>query len=247
MYAALRLAQNGTVIGRFHEFDLATGFQSIVRLDTLDVVGYDAYARSHAQDGDVVSPWGLFSHAADDATVTRLDRLCRLVHTVNYFSQAGSDVPLYLRVHGRLLAAITQDHGKAFRYMIDALGIPPSSIVLQLPADAAQDVLLIGIIIDNYKKAGFKVGVNARGLQEAQSMIHLHGPDVLKIELGALAEPARHVPALLQTARQRSTQVVFKRVENDQSAALLKQCGAEFGQGYLFDTPRARLAADAIN
>lgn len=241
LYSALKVADDGAVTGRFYEFELASHFQSIVRLDKRETIGYDAYARSHGQDGGALSPWGLFSRAADDATVVKLDRLCRLVHTINYFSQPGSDVPLYLRVHGRLLAAITQDHGRAFRRMLDALGLCASDVVLQLPIEATSDVLLVGVILGNYRKSGFKVGVMAASAQHAQSLIHLHAPDVVKIAMNALAEPERHVSDLLATANRRSTQLVFTRLEDEDMVAALRQWGAEFGQGYLFDMPRARL------
>jgi EAL domain-containing protein (putative c-di-GMP-specific phosphodiesterase class I) len=242
MHAALRVEENGAVVGRFYEFDLASGFQSIVRLANKEIVGYDAYARSHGRDGDAISPWGLFSRAADDATVVQLDRLCRLVHTINYFSQPGANVPLYLRVHGRLLAAISQDHGKAFRRMIDALTIPASDIVLQLPTEATQDVLLVGIIIGNYQKSGFKVGVHANNVHDAQSLINLHSPQVVKLDARTIGDAERHIPALLATARSRGTQLVFTRIENARVADTLEGLGAEFGQGYLYDTPTARIA-----
>ncbi|MPS26979.1 MAG: EAL domain-containing protein [Alcaligenaceae bacterium] len=242
LHAALRLAPDGTVLGRFYEFELASGFQPVIRIDTRAVAGYDAYARSHATDGDVISPWGLFSRAADDATLVRLDRLCRLVHTLNYFSKSDAAHPLYLRVHGRLLAAITQDHGLAFRRMIEALGIPPARIVLQLPAEAARDVLLAGMILGNYRKAGFQSGVHANNAVEAQSLLHLHAPDVIKLDLRTVADPERELPALLETAAGLSCQVVFKHVEDEASLARLAGLGAQYAQGYLFGVPSAALA-----
>lgn len=241
MHAALSLASDGTVLGRFYEFELASGFQPVIRLDTRNPVGYDAYARSHATDGDVISPWGLFSRAADDATLVRLDRLCRLVHTLNYFSQADAELPLYLRVHGRLLAAITQDHGQAFRRMIEALGIPPSRIVLQLPAEAARDVLLAGVILGNYKKAGFQAGVHANDASEAQSLLHLHAPDVIKLDVRTIADPERELPPLLQAASALSSRVVFKRVEDEATLERLASLGARYAQGYLFGLPSASI------
>jgi len=242
LHASLRLARDGTVLGRFYEFELASGFQPVVRIDTREAAGYDAYARSHATDGDVISPWGLFSRAADDATLVRLDRLCRLVHTLNYFSQGQQAAhPLYLRVHGRLLAAITQDHGQAFRRMIEALGVPPSRIVLQLPAEAAQDVLLAGVILGNYRKAGFRAGVHANNAGEAQSLLHLHAPDVIKLDLRTVPDPERELPALLETAAGVSCQVVFKRVEDEATLARIAALGARYAQGYLFGAPSAAL------
>ncbi|MDX3904337.1 MAG: EAL domain-containing protein [Pigmentiphaga sp.] len=241
-HASLRLASDGTVLGRFYEFQLASGFQPVMRLDTRTPIGYDAYARSHATDGDVISPWGLFSRAADDATLVRLDRLCRLVHTLNYFSQADATLPLYLRVHGRLLAAITRDHGQAFRRMIEALELSPSRIVLQLPAEAARDVLLSGIVLGNYKKAGFQAGVHANDAREARSLLHLHTPDVIKLDPRTVDDPEQELAPVLEAASELGTRVVFKHVEDESTLARLVQCGAQYAQGYLFGFPSASIA-----
>lgn len=241
MNAALGLADDGTVLGRFHEFELASAFQPVVRLPTRQPTGYDAYARSRTSSGDLISPWGLFARAADDATLVRLDRLCRLVHTLNYFSQDEPGLPLYLRVHDRLLAAITQDHGQAFRRMVEALDIPPSRIVLQLPQEAARDVLLAGVILGNYKRAGFQAGVHANGTDEARSLLHLHTPDVIKLDVHSIRDPERELPGLLEAAAGVPTQVVFKRVEDRETLDRLAALGVEFAQGYFFGQPSPRL------
>lgn len=242
LHQALRLTQDGQVVGRFYEFDLASGFQRIVRLDDHQVIGHDAYARSYGLAGDAISPWGLFARAAEDVTVVQLDRLCRLVHTINYFSQAEATTPLYLRVHGRLLAAITQDHGKAFRRMVDALALASSQIVLQLPLEAANEVLLIGVIIGNYQKAGFRVGVHAPNIAVAQSLINLHRPQVVKIDARTLGSQDDDIRALVKTAEDHGSQLVFNRIETSETAERLAHLGARFGQGYHFDLPAARLS-----
>lgn len=126
--------------------------------------------------------------------------------------------------------------------MIDALRIPPSDIVLQLPAEATQDVLLVGIIIGNYQKAGFKVGVHANSVQDARSLINLHRPEVVKLDARTLNDAAHRVPQLLSTARSAGTQVVFNRIENAGVADTLQGLGAEFGQGHFYSTPTARIA-----
>jgi len=243
MHAALGLADDGTVRGRFLELDLSSAFQPIFAIRTRQPAGYDAYARPRTANGEVISPWGLFAQAADDATLVRLDRLCRLVHTLNYFSQAQADLPLYLRVHGRLLAAITQDHGQAFRRMLEALGVPPSRIVLQLPSEAAHDVLLAGVILRNYRKAGFQAGIHANDVREAQSLLHLHAPDVLKLAPHAIASPETELPPLLKTAAERGSRVIFTCVEDDATLDRLTQVGADYVQGYLFGMPAPTLDA----
>lgn len=272
---ALRVTADETVVGRFYEFDLASGFQRIVRLGVPraadphaapTVVAYDAYARSSGQAGDTISPWGLFSRAAEDATVVWLDRLCRVVHTVNYVSQEGSDVPLHLRVHGRLLAAIAQDHGHTFRDMLDAMGVPEGigtgvmtgvttgatadrtrSIVLQLPETATYDAELAAQLIASYRRYGFGIALQASGAALAMARIKTYEPDVIKVDVRTLSQPEQHVPELLRAAEHGATQLVFTRIDNPRIAHTLAALGAEFGQGYFFDLPAATLAGAAVS
>ncbi|GGX35030.1 hypothetical protein GCM10007242_47510 [Pigmentiphaga litoralis] len=269
---ALRMTADGTVVGRFYEFDLASGFQRIVRLGAAvapdfsapqPVVAYDAYARSRGQSGDTISPWGLFSRAAEDATVVWLDRLCRVVHTVNYVSQEGSGVPLHLRVHGRLLAAIVQDHGHAFRDMLDAMGVATAiprlagqpealsggghAIVLQLPDTATYDADLAGQLIRNYRHHGFGIALQASGAALAVARIKAYAPDVMKVDVRTLGPLEQQVPPLLRAAEHVATQIVFTRIDNPVTAQTLAALGAHFGQGYTFDLPAATLAAVAVS
>jgi EAL domain-containing protein (putative c-di-GMP-specific phosphodiesterase class I) len=244
---ALRVAADGNVVGRFYEFDLASGFQRIVRLDTSDTIAYDAYARSRGQAGDTISPWGLFSRAAEDVTVVWLDRLCRVVHTLNYVAQDGADVPLHLRVHGRLLAAIAQDHGHTFRDMLDALGLSPTPIVLQLPETATYDAELAGELIQSYRKYGFGIALQASGTPLALARMAAHQPDVMKVDVRTLGQAAQQVPELLRAAENAAIQLVFTRIDTADAADVLAGLGATYAQGYFFDVPSARLAEAAIS
>lgn len=244
---ALRVAADGNVVGRFYEFDLASGFQRIVRLDTSDIIAYDAYARSRGQAGDTISPWGLFSRAAEDATVVWLDRLCRVVHTLNYVAQDGADVPLHLRVHGRLLAAIAQDHGHTFRDMLDALGLSATPIVLQLPETATYDAEPAGQLIQSYRKYGFGIALQASGAPLALARMAAHRPDVMKVDVRTLGQAAQQVPELLRAAENAAIQLVFTRIDNADAADMLAGLGATYAQGYFFDVPSARLAEAAVS
>ena len=69
--------------------------------------------------------------AADDASLVSLDRLSRLVHAINYFAADG-DRKLVLNVHNRLLAAVADDHGAAFRRALQSLGLPLDRFVIQM-------------------------------------------------------------------------------------------------------------------
>ena len=252
---ALRVMADGTAVGRFYEFDLASGFQRIVRLGAPaaadphaapTVVAYDAYARSSGQAGDTISPWGLFSRAAEDATVVWLDRLCRVVHTVNYVVQEGSDAPLHLRVHGRLVAAISQDHGHTFRDMLDAMEVS-HGIVLQLPETATYDAELAAQLISSYRRHGFGIALQASGAALAIARIKLYEPDVMKVDVRTLSQPEQQVPELLRATEGGATRLVFTRIDHPRIVQTLAAQGAEYGQGYFFDLPAARLAGAAVS
>ncbi|UUZ53806.1 hypothetical protein LP419_35270 [Massilia sp. H-1] len=68
--------------------------------------GYEAVARNAEPGDDSPSLWRQLDHAASDDESVGLDRLCRMLHAINFFRQGeGGDADLYLSVHDRLLSA----------------------------------------------------------------------------------------------------------------------------------------------
>lgn len=238
----------GRALGRFFNCTMTSAFQPMRRLDTGAVLAFEGLARSMSAADQGLSLWKLLDHAASDDESVELDRLCRMLHAINFFRQEQErGVDLYLNVHDRLLSAVSSNHGHAFQRILEALGLPIGRIVLQLPAVTPNQRWLLNYVADNYRRNGFRLAVNAGGAREALGLLERLRPDAFKIDARALADAAatRELLAQCEAARIR---VIFKRVQTPREREDLLRLGeaagvAVFAQGYLLDAPAARLAA----
>ncbi|RJG05521.1 EAL domain-containing protein [Noviherbaspirillum cavernae] len=238
----------GRAQGRYFNSTLTSAFQSIRRLDSHMVTGFEGFIRSYSSTDDGLSLWKLLDLAASDDESIELDRLCRLLHAINFFRQpaaAGRD--LYLSVHARLLAAVDGNHGIAFRRILDMLGVPQQRVVLQLPAIVEQQGWLLNYVADNYRRNGFRVAINAADAAEALDLLHRVRADVVKVDGREIADEVAAL-RLAHECANLNLQLIFKRVENRRTSELIQSLGEQSGhvmhaQGYLWDIPKASLDA----
>jgi EAL domain-containing protein (putative c-di-GMP-specific phosphodiesterase class I) len=242
----------GRAQGRFFNCTMTSAFQPVRRLDTDAVTGYEGMARSVSAGDLGLSLWKLLDHAASDDESIELDRLCRMLHSINFFRQAPAqedDLALYLNVHERLLGAVSSNHGHAFQRILDALGLPIERIVLQLPLATPNQRWLLNYVADNYRRNGFKLALNAASPAQALELLPRLRPQVVKLDARHLgADAPAGLADLLAACADAGAQAVFKRVETPASLALLRQAGELAGvpalaQGYLLDEPAATLLA----
>jgi EAL domain-containing protein (putative c-di-GMP-specific phosphodiesterase class I) len=240
--SSIWLADDGRALGRFFNCTMSSAFQPIRRLDSGAAVAYEGLARSVAAADEGLSLWKLLDHAASDDESIELDRLCRMLHAINFFRQADEGQPdLYLNVHDRLLSAVSSNHGYAFRRILDALELPLARVVLQLPAATPQQGWLLNYVADNYRRNGFRFAVNATSPREALQLLDRVRPDVFKLDARELQDEAG-LAALLERSALAGLQVVFKRLESPQALAQLRALDQPvLAQGYLLDTPQALL------
>jgi EAL domain-containing protein (putative c-di-GMP-specific phosphodiesterase class I) len=254
--SSIRLDADGKAQGRFFNCTMGSAFQPIRQLDAADraALAYEGLARGVALADQGLSLWKLLDHAASDDESIELDRLCRMLHAINFFRQlqapaAGQEpVDLYLNVHDRLLGAVSSNHGHAFQRILAALGLPIERIVLQLPQVTPQQGWLLQYVADNYRRNGFRFAVNAATPAEALDLLARVRPDVLKLDarlLGQADQP--DLLRLAQASHAQGARLVFKRLETSTALALLRWLAVAAGvpvlaQGYLLDTPDAVLA-----
>lgn len=240
----LHHTESGAVVGDWFGFELSSAFQPIVDAANGAVVGREAFLRSHDPDEHGLSPWTLFSAAAEDARLIALDRLARTVHLLNALA-AGNDVPLFLNVHGRLLAAVGDDHGRAFRRVVDALGVQPDSIVIETPPEASAQPDLLAFVLRNYRANGFRVAVNVESAAQWQTIANTVWPQFVKVDRRKLGsgveahERLKWLAALREDARIIVTHVEEPAPELAADHVLL--------QGYAYGHPvGAHLFAQAL-
>ncbi|MDT3670349.1 MAG: EAL domain-containing protein [Aromatoleum sp.] len=232
----LRRSPDGGVIGDWFGCELSSVFQPIVDPARGETVGHEAFLRIAGRGRLELSPWQLFSANADDDRLVALDRLARSVHALNFLA-GGDDGLLFLNVHGRLLAAIAEDHGAAFRRVVDALGLPPDRVVIETPLAAGSQPDLLSFVLRNYRHNGFRVAVNvaAPGCWRRLAPgvpAHFIKIDAANIDLGSGGMAS--IEPLLDTTG--AAQVVVTRVE----AAPERLPDGVLAQGFAFGIPARR-------
>ncbi|WP_295999419.1 EAL domain-containing protein [Rugamonas sp.] len=257
------LDADGKAQGRFFNSTMSSAFQPVRRLDDGRVLAYEGLARGVAAADQGLSLWRLLDHAASDDESIELDRLCRMLHAINFFRQHAADdgADLYLSVHARLLSAVGGNHGHAFQRILDALALPTARIVLQLPQVTAQQGWLLNYVADNYRRNGFRYAINAAGPGEALALLDRVRPAVVKLDArhfpsvtadaadaAAHAAHAAHAVTLLRRCAGEGVRVVFKRLDSAATLTALRAIAGEAGvallaQGHLLDQPHAVLLA----
>lgn len=237
----------GRAHGRYFNSTLTSAFQPIRIPEENRIVGVQGFVRSQSSIDDGLSLWKLLDTVATDAQSIELDRLCRLLHVVNFYRQPEmADVDLYLSIHPRLLAAVDSNHGMSFRHVLDVLELPYRNIVLQLPPSEARQAWLLNYVADNYRRNAFRLALNVPDAQQGIAMLDEIRPDAIKVDARELVDEAA-VSRLLRNAADAGTRVVFKRIESLSVYERLLQIGKTAGQpvivqGHLWDKPQSLLA-----
>ncbi|MFZ6757094.1 EAL domain-containing protein [Undibacterium sp. Ji50W] len=245
----LWLDEQGRARGRYFNSTLTSAFQAIRSGDDGRVVAYEAYARSYASDDQGLNIWKLLENAANDDESVELDRLCRLLHTLNFYRQPESaHLDLYLSVHSRLLAAVEGNHGMAFRRILDVLELPHHHIILQLPQITPSQRWVLTHVAENYRRNGFRIGLHAASLEQAGDLLDRIRPDSIKVDI-SLANDAEAQIRLLEQADRGNCHVIFRRIENQKRLQALRDANQTASpyliQGFLFDLPKAGLLSRA--
>ncbi|ATE62495.1 signaling protein [Thauera sinica] len=225
------------MVGDWFGCELASVFQPIVEPAGGRIAGFEAYLRVHGSGERELSPWALFSSNADDGRLIALDRLARTVHALNFITSVEDDGLLFLNVHGRLLAAVSEDHGAAFRKVLDALGLPPDRIVIETPVSASSQPDLLTFVLRNYRLNGFCTAVNLASPAQWKALSQVVPAHYVKIRGDTLTPGDEGHAETLQSIAQKAT-VVVTRLEEKTTALP----ASALAQGYAYGLPAQRAA-----
>lgn len=208
--------KDGRISARFFNARLSSVFQPIRSGEDLGLLAYEAFVRTFSVNDQGLSIWKLLEHASSDDESVELDRLCRLLHAINFFRQAPADnLDLYLSVHNRLLTAVAGNHGAAFQRVLAKLDIPQQRIVLQLPAIVPSQRWAITHVAENYRRNGFRLALHAQNIEQAFDLLERVQPDVLKLtfEQSLGDKNAWLFEDLLRQAAQQSCLIILRKVD----------------------------------
>jgi EAL domain-containing protein (putative c-di-GMP-specific phosphodiesterase class I) len=245
----LWLNAQGQAEGRFFNCALTSAFRPLYEVGGGRLVGHEAVVRHVAPEDAALSLWRLLDQAASDDESVELDRLCRMLHAINFFRQpAAQGADLFLSVHNRLLSAVSSNHGYAFRRILDTLELPVERIVLQLPLVRSPQRWLLGYVTDNYKRNGFRMAFNLDTPALAGELIARAPPAAIKVAADAVGDDEA-LARLLALACDNGVQLVVKRVETAQALAQLERVSEALGLpvsaqgGFIHGQESAQLAS----
>jgi len=225
-------------------------FQPIWNLDTHTVFGYEGFARPSFEHW-LGGPLDAFSGAARLGRIDDLDTLCR----ESVLARAGSlpdDVLLFLNITP--VAFNRSGIGEQLRSEVEAAGLNPRQIVLELTEHAGTHADVVGAPLRELRRSGFRlamdnVGAGERGLD----LLNAVRPDFVKVDR-ALVCSARDggrgrtvLARIVAYAAATGAVVIAERIETEEFLHHLERAGrtvgrrARFvgGQGYLLGRPAA--------
>ncbi len=238
-----RLSSIRDVDAALREDRIDAFYQPIVRLDTREVVGFEALARMRL--GQQILPAAMFRDAMTDAHIaTEL--------TTRMLAIVAADARRWLAAglsfeHIAINVSSTDFHGGQLADRIAAAfsreRVPLDRVVVEVTETVYMDRgdPLVGQTIQQIREKGLRVALDDFGTGYASLTHLLTGPvDIIKIDRSFIEHIPENVAnkviveGLLRIATGLNIQVVAEGIETEEQLLELQANGCGLGQGYLF-------------
>ena len=240
----------GRVSGRYGNIRLGSGFQPIFSLAHRRAVGYEALLRPQAADGSPLSPLAVFGMAQDEAESVFLDRLCRVIHVLNFMAQADDVSWLFLNVDPRV-TVYGKHHGTFFTEMLKRHQIAPHRVVVEILEGQIQDESLLVDAAEYYKELGCLVAIDDFGAGHSNfERIWRIKPHIVKLDRSIITQAVadrtvrRIVPNLVNLVHEAGSMVLMEGIETEEEAMIALDSDIDFVQGYYFARPSSILPSN---
>ncbi len=222
--------------------NLKTLFQPIFRMDTKEVMGYEALSRG-PEGTEFHSPLNLFEGAAQADLVFELDRACRLRALR---SGRGLSEPTKLFIN--ILPSSMYDpgfHGANLVDLLEQLELAPEQVVLEITEKyAIENYSLFGEAVRNFTEMGIAIAVDDMGAGHSglEKIANLN-PKFLKFDIELVRDidasyvRQEMVKALKIFADKMGSTIIAEGIERQEELETLLQLGIDHGQGYLLGRP----------
>jgi diguanylate cyclase (GGDEF)-like protein len=256
-YAACREDLGSILIKRFQAIRDVTAalqedriipfYQPIVRLDSLEVVGFEALCRMKAASGAII-PAADFHEATKDAQVAAELTQCMLVK-VSSDARRWLEKGLPFQHVGINLSAADFHTGTLQQRLCEIFseaGVPLQHIILEVTESVylGRTDHAISDEIEQLRATGMRVALDDFGTGFSSLTHLLTVPvDIIKIDKSFIDrlipnDPgAAIVEGLLNIAHKLGIRVVAEGIETVEQLEQLRQLGCSLGQGYLFSKP----------
>ncbi|MNZ83161.1 putative membrane protein YjcC [compost metagenome] len=251
--AALAETPEG-VVGYFARLRLHSHFQPLLNAATLLPQAHEALLRPVDCDTrEQLAPSAAFSCARTPQEAVYLDRLCRVVHAVNFVRQRPDEQLLFLNVSARHLAAVAQEHGSAFERLLALCGLQPQQVVLEILESSVDQLALLQTAVQAYRKRGFRIAIDDFGCQHSNfDRLWQLTPDLVKLDRHLIqqadANPRARLilPKLIEIIHDLGASVVCEGIETEQQHQRCLSAGADLLQGFYYARPQPTLFREGL-
>lgn len=221
---------------------LHSAFQPVYSLAHKRIAGFEALVRPVGKDGRPMPPPDFFRGLSTDALVLA-DRLCRGLHVANFQAFRQPDTWLFLNVATEV-AVHAGRYGAFFAELLDAYGLAPASVVVEVVEDPSDDPERMDAGISFFRDLGCLIAMDDFGTGASNfERIWRFSPHIVKLERGMIAragkEPRtrRMLPGIVSLLHQAGALVLVEGIETEEEARIAMAADADLVQGYFFGKP----------
>lgn len=221
---------------------IVTFFQPIVRLQDLEILGYEALSRG-PEDSGFEGTELLFTFAESTNMLLDLERLCRR-NALRAAQAHQLDRNLFLNSSAKALQDI---HLTPMQLsdLVAELGLKQERIVLEITERVAiQEWESFKKVLREFRKYGFKIAIDdmGAGYSSLQAIAELE-PDFLKFDISLVRNIHENLikigllETLVTLSNKINAKVIAEGIEEREEFTALRNLGVDLGQGYYFAVP----------
>ncbi len=215
-------------------------FQPIVGVASGKIIGYEALARQHNEENQVISAGSIFYN--NDTHISQLIEWDRSVRwqALEKFSQLKGNCYLTLNISSAWIDYVSDLNALPTLQMIEQLKIDRQRIIIEI-TETQGDINKLVDIVKIYRNNGLKVAVDdfGAGFSQLERVMAIR-PDIIKIDMRLFKEAAKGgiasdvVQLLTRLSKRTGCRIVCEGVETDDEFIFGLSCGAQYLQGFLF-------------
>ena len=241
--------QQEAIVGKFAGLELHSHYQPLFHARDLQPFAHEALLRPRKPGQTTfASPFEALNSATTAQAAIYLDRLCRVVHAMNFVRQQPGAQHLFLNVSAQHLQSVSHSHGEAFEGLLHLCGLSPQQVVLEILESSVDDLALLQTALQSWRQRGFQIAIDDFGCQHSNfDRLWQMTPDIVKLDRQLVQQAAQNtraaviLPKLIDMIHDLGARVVCEGVETTEQHQLCVDAGADFLQGYYYARPAAQL------
>lgn len=242
--------QGDGYVAVFLDYTIESAFQPIFTFAHNRPVAYEALLRARDRHGNIVSPPGVLSQAAELGQSEKLEITLLILHAVNFFRFNIQQEWLFLNLNP-VLTSNNLGFIHALPEILNQFDIPLSRLVIEIVeySVSAHDNLIRAV--KYLKQCGFIIAIDDFGAGHSNfSRIWDLKPDIVKLDRELLTRFRRNhglkpvLSSLVEMLHESEALVLVEGIEDEQDAVLAAQIDTDMHQGYFFGRPGAQLCSD---